>query len=65
MKIFEEIYQFLFFASILYILLTLSNLFMKLYGRFKLKSDIRFKQTPIEKALFIISIAIFFTYIIK
>ena len=65
MVIIDEIYQFLFIASIIYLLLVFGDLLMKLYGRIRLKTDDRFKQTNIEKIITIISLSIFLTYIIK
>lgn len=64
-NIVNELYQFIFIASTIYLLLVVSDLFMKLYGRLRFKTDIRFKQTKIEKLLFIISLSIFLTYLIK
>lgn len=64
-NIVNELYQFIFITSTIYLLLVISDLFMKLYGRLRFKTDIRFKQTKIEKLLFIISLSIFLTYLIK
>jgi len=59
-----EIYQFLFISSIIFMLYVLGELGIKMYGRFVLKTDARFVLTKVEKLLFWLSLAIFFTYII-
>jgi len=40
------------------------DLAIKMYGRFRLKTDARFKLTTTEKFIFWVSLAIFFTYLI-
>lgn len=65
MNILNEIYQFIFISATIYLSLVFGDLFMKLYGRFRFKTDVRFKQNNIEKLLFIVSLSIFLTYIIK
>lgn len=65
MIIIDEVYQFIFITATIYLLLVFSDLLLKLYGRIRFKSDVRFTQTKIEKIFFIISLSIFLTYIIK
>jgi hypothetical protein len=60
-----EIYQFLFISSIIFIIYILGDLIIKMYGRFRLKTDTRFILTKSEKILLWISIAIFFSHIFK
>jgi uncharacterized membrane protein len=43
----------------------LSDLTIKVYGRFKLNKDTKFILTSIEKIILWISLAIFFSYLIK
>jgi len=64
MNIITELYQFLFISSIIYILYVLGDLGIKMYGRFKLNTEARFKLTTGKKIIFWLSLAIFFTYII-
>jgi len=63
MTIISEIYQLLFISSIVFMCYVLGNLIIKTFLRFKLKADTRFNISNIEKILFWISTAIFFTYI--
>jgi hypothetical protein len=63
--ILNEISQFLFMSSIIFMFYVLGDLIIKMYGRFKLNKDTRFQPTIVEKIMFWISLAIFFTYIIK
>lgn len=63
MNLITEIYQFLFISSIVFIIYIIFDLFIKAYGRFKLKNETRFLLKKTEKILLWISIAIFFSYI--
>lgn len=63
MTIITEIYQFLFIFSIIFIIYIISDLIVKMYGRFKLKTDTRFLLSKPEKILLWISIATFFSYL--
>jgi len=60
-----EIYQFLFIASIIFMIHILGDLIIKMYGRFKLKEETRFVLSITEKIMLWVSIAIFFSYIIQ
>jgi hypothetical protein len=64
MEIITEIYQFLFISSIIYIFYVLFDLSIKMYGRFVLKTDARFKIGVSGKIIFWISLGIIFTYLI-
>jgi hypothetical protein len=65
MIIIDELYQFVFISSIIFILYTLSSLGIKMYGRFSLKQEnVTFKLSNVDKIILWIAIAIFFTYII-
>ena len=63
MTLFNEIYQFLFIASIIFMVHVFSDLTIKMYGRFVAKTDTRFVLTKIEKIIFWLALTIFFTYI--
>jgi hypothetical protein len=65
MMILTEIYQFLFISSIIFMVYILGDLSIKMYGRFKLAENTRFVLTTAEKILLWLSIAVFFSYIIK
>ena len=65
MNIFAEIYKFLFISSIIFMVYILSDLTIKVYGRFKLNKDTKFILTSVEKIILWISLSIFFSYIIK
>jgi len=65
MNLITEIYQFLFISSIIFIVYVISDLIIKMYGRFALKTETRFVLTKSEKIMFWISLAIFFTFLIK
>lgn len=60
-----EIYQFLFISSIIFMIYILSDLIIKMYGRFRLAAETRFVLTTIEKVLLLLSLGIFFSYLIK
>jgi len=64
MTIITEIYQFLFMASIIFMINILGDLIIKMYGRFRLKNDTRFVLTKSEKILLWMSLATFFSYIL-
>ena len=64
MTIITEIYQFLFFSSIVFMISIFSDLIIKMYGRFKLKNETKFQLTSTEKTLLWLSIGIIFTYIL-
>jgi hypothetical protein len=65
MNIFAEIYKFLFISSIIFMVYILSDLIIKVYGRFKLNKETKFILTPFEKLILWFSLAIFFSYITK
>jgi spore photoproduct lyase len=65
MNILTEIYQLMFISSIIYIIYIIMDLLVKMYGRFKLKTETRFILTSIEKILLWISLAICFSFIIN
>jgi len=60
-----ELYKFLFISSIIFIVYILGDLIIKMYGRFKLNENTRFFLNNLEKIVLWISLAIFFTYILK
>jgi hypothetical protein len=64
MTILTEIYQFLFISSIIFIVYVLSNLALKMYGRFALAEKVTFELNAFEKIMLWISMGIFFSYII-
>jgi large-conductance mechanosensitive channel len=63
MEILTEIYQFLFVASIIFIVITLGDLAIKMYGRFALKTEARFTMTKVEKLLLWLSLTTILTYL--
>jgi hypothetical protein len=65
MNIFTEIYWFLFISSIIFMIYIFGDLIIKMYGRFKLNKETKFLLTTPEKIILWISLAIFFTYLIK
>jgi len=65
MTVITEIYQFLFTASIVFMIYVLGDLIIKAYGSFKLKKDVKFVLSKPEKILLWMSIAMFFSYIFK
>jgi len=65
MRFFTEIGQFMFIASIVFMINVLIDLIIKTYGRFRLNSDTVFLLNKTEKILLWLSITIFFTYIIN
>jgi len=65
MDLITEIYQFLFIASIIFMVYIVSDLTIKIYGRFSLKNETRFILSTAEKIMLWISLAIFFAYIIS
>jgi hypothetical protein len=65
MTVITEIYQFLFISSIIFMIHVFSDLFVKMYGRFKLNKETHFILTKFEKFALWISLAIFFSYIIS
>jgi len=65
MDVLTEIHQFLFISSIIFMIYVFSDLIIKMYGRFALKTETRFLLTKSEKILLWISLAIFFSHIIK
>jgi hypothetical protein len=64
MTLITEIYQFLFISSIIFMVYIIGDLFIKMYGRFKLKEETRFILTKSEKILLWLSLATFISYII-
>jgi len=65
MNIIDETYRFLFISSIIFMVYVLGGLAIKMYGRFKLKTEARFKLTNSEKIIFWVSLAMFFTFITR
>jgi len=59
-----EIYQFLFISSIIFIVYVFGDLIIKMYGRFRLKTEARFQLTKVEKIMLWLSLATFFSYLI-
>jgi len=59
-----EIYQYLFIASIVFIIYILGDLVIKTYGRFKLEKDTKFILSLPEKIILWLSIATIFSYLI-
>ena len=64
MTIINEVYQFLFISSIIFIMNILFNFLIKMYGRFKLGAETVFVLTKTEKIILWISFGIFFAYLI-
>jgi len=64
MFIILELYQILFISSIVFILYKLSDMFIKMYGRFKLDNDVRFILSGRDKIILWLSISIVFSYLI-
>ena len=58
-----ELYQILFVASIVYLILNVFNLGFKLFGNLKLNNKAKYILTPIEKFGLLISFAIIISYI--
>jgi hypothetical protein len=58
-----EIYQWMFISSIIFILYVLSDLGIKMYGRFAMKAETKFKLSIAEKIIFWIAVTIFFSYL--
>ena len=65
MDLVTEIYQFLFISSIIFVVNILGNLALKMYGRFILGENVTFELNTFEKIMLWISIALFFSFIIK
>lgn len=65
MNIADEIYLFLYISSIIFMVYVLGDLAIKMYGRFKLKTEARFTLTNTEKIIFWLSLTMFLTYLIK
>lgn len=63
MDLIAEIYQLLFISSIVFIIYVLINLFIKIYGRFKLNAETKFVLTNFEKIALWISITLFISYL--
>jgi len=64
MSILTDIYQFLFIASIVFMVYIFGDFIIKMYGRFKANKDTRFLLTKSEKIVLWVAIAYFFTYIL-
>ena len=64
MEIFNELSQFGYILSIVYIIITVINFIVKIYGRFKLGNDTKFTMGNWEKSLLLISISYILTYLI-
>jgi hypothetical protein len=63
-EVLSEIYQALFISSIIFMVYILGDLVIKMYGRFKLNKETRFTLTNFEKFMLLISLTIFFSYLI-
>jgi hypothetical protein len=63
-EVLSEIYQALFISSIIFMVYILGDLIIKMYGRFKLNKETRFTLTNFEKFMLLISLTIFFSYLI-
>jgi len=64
MNLISELYQFLFIASIIFMVYVLGDFTIKLYGTFSLGKESRFVLSRGEKIILWLSIAIFFTYLV-
>jgi hypothetical protein len=64
MGLIAEISQFGFILSIIYIFFVIVNLFIKIYGRFKLGNDTKFVMSNWEKSLLLISISYILSFLI-
>ena len=64
MEILNEISQFGFIMSIIYIIFVVLNFFLKIYGRFKLGKDTVFVMSNWEKSLILFSIGYVLSYLI-
>ena len=59
-----ELYQILFFTSILYVCLNIFNLVFKIYGNIKLNNKAKYLLNLQEKILLLSAIAIILSYLI-
>lgn len=65
MNLITEIYQLLFISSIIFMIYIVTDLIVKIVGRFSQKNpEIMFSMNNSEKIILWFSIAIFFSYII-
>lgn len=64
MEVINELHQYLFVLSFIFILKVFGDLMLKIYGRFKLREDTKFVLTKNEKLLLWVSLAMFVTYLI-
>lgn len=64
MEILNEISQFGFIMSIIYVIFVVINFFLRMYGRFKLGKDTVFVMSTWEKYLLLISIGYILSYLI-
>jgi hypothetical protein len=62
--ILSEIYQALFISSIIFMVYIFGDLIVKMYGRFKLNKETRFKLTTLERVMLLISLTVFLSYLI-
>lgn len=60
----NEITQFGFILSLVYLLFVFANFFVKLYGRFKLGNETRFTMSNWEKSLLLISLSYIISFLI-
>jgi len=66
MNAITEIYQFLFIASIIFMVYILGDVAMKMFGRFIRKNpEITYAVSNSKKILFWLSLAMFFAYLIN
>jgi hypothetical protein len=64
MTFITEIYQFLLIFSIIFIIYIITDLIIKMYGRFRLNKETRFVLTRTEKILLWLTLTTIFSYIL-
>ena len=64
MEILNELSQFSYILSIIYIIFVTINFITKIYGRFKLGNETKFTISNWEKSLLLISISYILAYLI-
>ena len=64
MEVLNELSQFGFLLSIIYIIFVIVNFITKLVGRFKFGNETKFTMGNVEKSILLISISYILTYLI-
>ena len=64
MEIVNELSQFGFLLSIIFIIFVVINFITKLVGRFKFGNETKFTMSNVEKSILLISISYILTYLI-